>query len=80
MTTDKPYRMARTRALLTKTEREQIADEHGDKRRYEAVSRARRRIEDELTKDVELLEEHHPQLLAKLRDVVCEDAGHEDDR
>jgi len=67
------YGMARTRALLTETEREQIAREHGDKRRYEATSRVRRRIQDELTRDVEVLEEHHPDLLEELRDVVCED-------
>ena len=67
------YSIARTRALLTKTEREQIAGGGSDKRRYEAVSRARRRIKDEMTTDVELLEEHHPDLLKELRDVVCED-------
>ncbi|EMA41945.1 hypothetical protein [Halococcus hamelinensis] len=64
--------MARTRALLTETEREQIAGEQSDKRKYEAVSRARRRVNEELTKDVALLEEHHPDLLAELREVVCD--------
>lgn len=73
MATEKAYAMARTRALLTETEREQIAGEHGDKRRYEAVSRARSRINEELTTDIELLEEHHPDLLEELRSVVCED-------
>ncbi|MCU4743446.1 hypothetical protein [Natronoglomus mannanivorans] len=65
--------MAKTRALLTETEREQIAGEHGDSRKYQATSRIRRRIEDELTADVEVLEEHHPELLEELRDVVCEE-------
>lgn len=78
MVTDQQYSMARTRALLTETEREQIAGEHGDKRRYEAVSRARRRVKDELTRDVELLEQHHPELLAEIRDVVCENGGEDD--
>lgn len=68
-------RMARSRAMLTEREREQIAGEHGDDRKYQATSRARRRIEEELTTDVELLSEHHPQLLDELREVVCADAG-----
>lgn len=64
--------MAKTRALLTETEREQIADEHGDERRYQATSRVRRRIEDELTTDVEVLREHHPGLLAEVQEIVCD--------
>jgi hypothetical protein len=65
--------MARTRALLTETERRQISGEQSEQRKYEAVSRARARIDEELTTDVELLEEHHPDLLDELRDVVCND-------
>lgn len=65
--------MAKQRALLTSTEREQIAGEHSDQRRYEATSRVRRRIKDELTADVEHLAEHHPELLDELRAVVCEE-------
>jgi hypothetical protein len=65
--------MAKTRALLTEKEREQIAGDHGRDRRYQATSRARRRIEDELTQDIHVLEEHHPELLAELREVVCAD-------
>lgn len=64
--------MAKTRALLTETEREQIAGEHGRDRKYQATSRVRRRIEDELVKDVEVLKEHHPDLLEELRATVCE--------
>lgn len=63
--------MAKTRAILTETEREQIAGEHGTDRRYQATSRVRRRIQDELTEDIEVLEEHHPELLEELREVVC---------
>ena len=65
--------MGRTRALMTPTEREYIADE-GDvdeNKRYQAVSRVRDRIE-ELERDVELLEEHHPKLLEEVRGVVCD--------
>lgn len=64
--------MAKQRALLTETEREQIAGEKGDQRRYQATSRVRRRISDELTDDVSILKEHHPDLLDELREVVCE--------
>jgi len=63
--------MAKTRALLTDTEREQIAGEHGDDRKYQAASRIRRRINEELTTDVEVLQDQHPQLLEELREVVC---------
>lgn len=65
--------MAKQRALLTETERQQLAGEKGDQRRYEATSRVRRRIEDELTTDIEVLAEHHPELLDELREVVCEE-------
>lgn len=64
--------MAKSRALLTETEREQIGGDHGDTRKYQAVSRVRSRIEDELATDVEILRENHPQLYKELRDVVCD--------
>ena len=67
------FAMARTRALMTETERELIAGEGSDQRRYEAVSRVRSRVKDELITDVELLEEHHPDLLDEVREVVCEE-------
>lgn len=63
--------MARTRALITPTERQHISGEGTDQQRYEAVSRVRRRVRDELSADVELLEEHHTELLEELREVVC---------
>lgn len=65
--------MARTRALMTETERKQIAD-HDESRKYQAASRIRGRIQDELTADVKVLKEHHPVLFEELREVVCEDA------
>jgi hypothetical protein len=60
---------------MTETERELIASEESEQRRYEAVSRVRSRVRDELTKDIELLEEHHPELFEEVRDVVCERSG-----
>lgn len=65
-------RMAKTRAMLTETDRKYIAGEGGDKRKYQAASRIRSRIQDELPTDIELLKKHHPELLEELRAVVCE--------
>jgi hypothetical protein len=65
--------MAKSRAMLTGTEREQMTGEHGDDRKYQATSRIRRRINEELTTDVALLREHHPELLEELREVVCDE-------
>lgn len=63
-----------SRALLTEQERERISAKAGnEQRRYEAVSRARRRINEELTEDVAVLREHHPTLYDELRKVVCEE-------
>ncbi|WEL22678.1 hypothetical protein [Halorhabdus sp. BNX81] len=70
--------MAKTRALLTETEREQIAGEHGDDRKYQAASRVRKRIEDELTTDVEILRANHPKLYEELTDAVCDDTAERD--
>lgn len=70
--TQSPY-MATGRALTTESEREYIAGEHGDQRRYEAISRVKARINDPLMEDIELLEEHAPEVLEELRDAVCED-------
>lgn len=65
--------MAR-RALLTDRERELIegGDSVDEDLRYQAISRVRRKIEDELTTDVAVLRENHPDLYAELREVVCE--------
>jgi len=65
--------MARTRALLTETDRKQIAGEEDvpENKRYQAISRVRNRIQDELPEDVELLKENHPELFQELRDIVC---------
>lgn len=68
--------MARTRALMTKTDREQIANKEAvdENKRYQAISRVRSRIQEELPKDVELLRKHHPELYEELSEVVCEDS------
>lgn len=73
--------MSRRRALLTDRERELLASEDEDEReyRYQAASRIRNKIEDELTEDVEILEKHHPTLLRELREVVCERVGDTDE-
>ena len=70
-----PVGMAKSRGLITDTEAERIAGEVEveDAKRYQAISRVRRRIKQQLPRDIELLEEHHPDLLAELRDVVCDD-------
>lgn len=66
--------MSRYRAVMTTSDRERISGESDDpdKKVYESVSRVRSRIE-ELEKDAELLEEHHPELLEELREAVCEE-------
>jgi len=73
MSNQSPERMAKTRALLTNTDREYITGVEGDDKRYQSASRIRRRINEELPKDIELLKEHHPELLDELREVVCEE-------
>jgi len=71
--------MGRYRAIMTDTDREYISGEGdaSDTQRYQAVSRVRSRINDELAKDVHVLQEHHPQLLSELREIVCEPRGDE---
>ena len=65
--------MATGRALMTETEREYLAGEHGDQRCYEAISRIRSRIQGPLADDVEQFGEHAPQLVKALEEVVCDD-------
>lgn len=77
MEADVPDEMSRRRALMTDKERERIADGNVDGReatyRYQAISRVRNKISDELPKDIAILEESHPDLLEELREVVCDD-------
>lgn len=70
MTLEK-FKMGKYRAIMTTTDRERItgkADVPDDKR-HQAVHRVRSRIE-ELKTDVEILDEHNPQLLEELRTIV----------
>ncbi|RLM96251.1 hypothetical protein [Haloarcula sp. Atlit-7R] len=67
--------MGRRRALLTDTERELLEAEEKSDRYYQAVSRIRRKIEEELSEDITILEEHHPELLDELLEVVDEDCN-----
>jgi len=71
-----PTSMAKSRGLITDTEKERISGEADveDSKRYQAVSRVRRRIREELPKEIELLEDHHSELLEELREAVCEDS------
>ena len=66
-------RMATGRALTTQTEREYLRGEHGDQRMYEARSRLKARIEEQLAEDVELFEDDAPELLDLLQSVVCDE-------
>lgn len=63
--------MARRRAMFTDTERELLDSSEKSDRYYQAVSRIRRKISEELIKDVQILEENRPDLLDELREVVC---------
>ena len=67
--------MARRRALLTDRERELLAGVNVDEKnyQYQAATRVRNKINDELPQDMEVLEEHHPELYEELREVVCDD-------
>ncbi|WP_343233823.1 hypothetical protein [Natronococcus sp. A-GB7] len=69
--------MARRRAILTDRERELIASDDTEEKeyQYQAASRIRNKIHDELPTDIDILEENHPELLKELREVVCEDGG-----
>lgn len=67
--------MVQRRALMTERERELIgnSDDVPDDLRYQAISRVRRKINDELTTDIAILAESHPQLFTELQETVCED-------
>jgi predicted oxidoreductase len=69
--------MGRYRAIMTENDRDNIGGE-GDIERHhldQSVYRVRKRINEELAEDVDVLAEHRPDLLAELREVVCETEG-----
>lgn len=65
--------MGRYRAIMTETDREHIAGkgEPTDRQVDQSVYRVRLRISEELTRDIDVLEEYRPDLLDELRSVVC---------
>ena len=63
--------MATGRGILTEYERECLAGKHPKQREYEARSRVRSRIGGPLCQDIEHLEQHDPDLLEELQDIVC---------
>jgi len=67
--------MGRYRAVMTETDREYISGESDatEHQVQQSVTRVRSRINDELPQDIEILEEHRPDLLEELREVVCEE-------
>ena len=66
MGTQTSEQMAKTRALITETEREQLRGEHGKERKYQAATRIRNRIEEELPRDIENLVKNHPDFLKEI--------------
>jgi hypothetical protein len=64
--------MARRRAILTDTERELLDTNEKSDRYYQAVSRIRRKINQELTEDIQLLKKNNPELFEELQEVVCD--------
>lgn len=66
--------MGRYRAIMTDTDRVHITGESDPKQHQQdqAVYRVRKRITEELPKDIEVLREERPDVLEELREVVCE--------
>jgi len=73
MVRDEQDDMSTGRGLLTEGEREYLRGESSDQRMYEARSRFRTRIEGPVSEDIELLEQHQPELLEELREIVCDE-------
>jgi len=73
-TSDEVPEVTNGRALATDRDRRQVAhvEDVTDSEHYQAVSRVRRRIKENMAEDVELLREHHPDLLEELRAIVCQ--------
>lgn len=71
--------MGQYRAIMTETDREYLSSlpDQRESKHYQAVSRVRHRIREQLTQDVEILRQHHPELFRELRAVVCKDTDME---
>jgi len=66
--------MGEYRAVMTANDRDRITGEADvpDSKRYQSVSRIRKRIQ-QLEEDAEILEENHPDLYQELINAVCHD-------
>jgi len=66
--------VSKYRAIMTTTDRKRISGESdvSNQKRYQTIHRVRSRI-DELETDVDVLQEHNPELLKELREAVCEE-------
>lgn len=64
--------MAEYRALLTDREREILSGQADVEMNYvyQVRSRVRSKI-DRLMEDIRILDEHHPELLQKIEEIVC---------
>lgn len=73
MVANTSQQMGRYRAILTDTDRQNIAgkDDPSAREVDQSVYRARQRINEELAHDIEILEEYRPDLASEMRDVVC---------
>jgi hypothetical protein len=62
------------RALLTDTERERLSGDADveEQRVFESKSRVKRRIKEELPKDIEILLENQPEIFDELQEIVCD--------
>ncbi len=60
---------------MTDTDREYLSEDEyeGTEKRYQAVSRVRKRINEEVPEDVTILAENYPDLLGDLQEAVCEE-------
>ncbi len=68
--------MSSGRALLTDRERAILAGEADvkDNYRYKVESNARQRIK-KLERDIDVLQEHYPEMYEQIRSKVCDDGG-----
>lgn len=67
--------MTRRRAILTDTERELLSSGDKSDRYYQAVSRVRKKINEELSEDIKVIENNNPELLKEMREIVCKDSN-----
>ena len=65
--------MDRRRAILTDSERSVLENETESDRYYQVVSRVRRKINEELPQDVQIIRQNHAELYQELCDVVEKD-------